>query len=143
MLYKFSIPSINDVKLVKIPKITDSRGSLSFAESNRHIPFDVLRVFYLYDIQSGESRGAHAHKECQHFIIAIHGSFDVVIDDGRRKKTYHLNSPDEGLYVPPMIWDEELNFSKGAVCLVLASHPYDESDYIRNYEDYLAMQAPF
>ncbi len=141
--YKSSIPSINDAQLITIPKISDARGSLSVLEQWQHVPFDIKRIFYLYDIATGQSRGAHAHKECHHFMIAISGSFDVLLDDGRYKKTITLDAPDKGLYVPPMIWDEELNFSKGAVCLVLTSHPFDEDDYIRSYDRYLGMQAPF
>jgi dTDP-4-dehydrorhamnose 3,5-epimerase-like enzyme len=141
--YKSLIPSITDAKLIEIPKISDERGSLSVLEQLNHVPFDIKRIFYLYDIAKGQSRGAHAHKECHHFMIAISGSFDVLLDDGRRQKTITLSSPDMGLYVPPMIWDEELNFSEGAVCLVLTSHPYDENDYIRSYDRYLGMQAPF
>ena len=141
MSYNTSLPSLSDVKLIKIPKISDERGSLTFIEQKRHFPFDVQRVFYLYDIAKGESRGAHSHKECEHFIIALNGSFDVLIDDGHEKKLIRLDSPDYGLYVPPMIWDEELNFSKGAICLVLASLPYDESDYIRSYDDFLDLTS--
>lgn len=141
MSYKTALPSIDDVKLIKIPKISDARGSLTFVESNKHFQFDVQRIFYLYDIAEGESRGAHAHRECHHLLIAINGSFDVSIDDGHSKSIVHLDKPDYGLYVPPMIWDAELNFSKGAICLVLASLPYDESDYVRSYDEFLKLTA--
>jgi dTDP-4-dehydrorhamnose 3,5-epimerase-like enzyme len=127
----------NDKKLmasvIALPKISDIRGNLSVIEQNKHIPFDIQRVFYLYDIASGESRGGHAHRECHQFLIALNGNFDVLIDDGETKKTITLNEPHKGLHIPPMIWAEELNFSQGAICLVLASLPYDESDYIRSY----------
>lgn len=141
MSYKTVLPTIDDVKLLKIPKISDARGSLTFVESHKHFPFDVQRIFYLYDIAEGESRGAHAHRECHHLLIALNGSFDVSIDDGHNKSIVHLDKPDYGLYVPPMIWDAELNFSKGAICLVLASMPYTESDYIRSYDEFLQLTA--
>jgi dTDP-4-dehydrorhamnose 3,5-epimerase-like enzyme len=123
--------------VVILPKISDKRGSLSVIEENKHIPFDIQRVFYLYDITTGESRGGHAHRDCHQFLIALNGSFDVLIDDGETKTTITLNEPHKGLHIPPMIWAEELNFSKGAICLVLASLPYDESDYMRSYSTFL------
>ena len=108
-------------------------------EQNRHIPFDIQRVFYLYDIAVGESRGGHAHRACHQFLIALNGSFDVLIDDGTHKKIIHLSEPNQGLHIPPMIWAEELNFSQGAICLVMASLPYDESDYIRSFSAFSEM----
>lgn len=123
--------------LISLPKITDKRGSLSVIEQNQHIPFDIQRIFYLYDIATGESRGGHAHKDCHQFLIALNGSFEVLIDDGETKQIIALTEPHQGLHIPPMIWAEELNFSQGAICLVLASLPYAESDYIRSYSDFL------
>jgi dTDP-4-dehydrorhamnose 3,5-epimerase-like enzyme len=122
--------------LINLPKISDKRGNLSVVEQNKHIPFDIQRIFYLYDIATGESRGGHAHKDCHQFLIALNGSFDVLLDDGTTKKTIALTEPHQGLHIPPMIWAEELNFSQGAICLVLASLPYDEGDYIRSYPDF-------
>lgn len=128
-------------KLISLPKISDKRGSLSFAESQRHLPFDIKRVFYLYDIAEGESRGSHAHKECHQFLIALNGSFDVLVDDGDKKEVFHLTEPNVGLHIPRMLWATELNFSQGAICLVFASLPYDESDYIRDYGDFIEVIA--
>ena len=128
-------------KLISLPKISDKRGSLSFAESQRHLPFDIKRVFYLYDIAEGETRGSHAHKECHQFLIALNGSFDVLVDDGDKKEVFHLIVPHIGLHIPPMLWATELNFSQGAICLVFASLPYDESDYIRDYGDFIEVIA--
>lgn len=128
---------INDCKIVDLPKITDPRGNLTFVESNRHIPFSIQRVYYLYDVPGGSERGGHAHKALNQLIIAIAGSFDIHIDDGLAKKTIHLNRSHYGLYVCPMIWREIDNFSSGAVCMVLASDYYDESDYYRNYNQFL------
>lgn len=126
--------------LISFPKISDKRGSLSFLEGNRHVPFDIKRVFYLYDIAEGEHRGAHAHKACHQFLIPLNGSFDVLIDDGYGKTLFHLDKPYVGLHIPPMLWATELNFSKEAICLVMASLPYDEGDYIRQYSDFLALR---
>ncbi len=126
--------------LISFPKISDKRGSLSFLEGNRHIPFDIKRVFYLYDIAEGEHRGAHAHKECHQFLIPLNGSFDVLVDDGYEKTLFHLDKPYVGLHIPPMLWATELHFSKEAICLVMASLPYDEGDYIRQYSDFLALR---
>jgi dTDP-4-dehydrorhamnose 3,5-epimerase-like enzyme len=128
---------ISDCKVINFPKITDPRGNLTFLEGNRHVPFDIKRIFYLYDIPTGESRGAHAHKELHQLLICLSGSFDVALDDGTEQKTVHLNRPWQGLHIPPMIWAAELNFDPGSVCLVLASMAFNESDYFREYEDYL------
>ncbi|MNS90793.1 TDP-4-oxo-6-deoxy-alpha-D-glucose-3,4-oxoisomerase [compost metagenome] len=105
--------------------------------NNVEIPFSVKRVFYLYDIPGGESRGAHAHKECHQFLVASSGSFEVLLDDGKTQRLVQLNRPYIGLHIPPGIWASEVNFSSGSICLVLASHTYDEKDYIRNYQEYL------
>lgn len=128
---------IEHCRIIDLPKITDPRGNLTFVEQGRHIPFDIQRVYYLYDVPGGSERGGHAHKELSQLIIAMSGSFDVVINDGCGEKRYHLNRSYYGLYVCPMIWRELDNFSSGAVCLVLASNLYDESDYYRDYNLYL------
>ncbi len=122
---------------INLPKIVDLRGNLTFIESNRHIPFDIKRVFYLYDIPTGEDRGAHAHKELHQFLICLSGSFDVSLDNGKQNGIVHLNRPWMGLHIPPMIWASEINFDSGSVCLVLASDYYDENDYIRNYSQFI------
>ena len=129
--------SLNDCKLIDLPKIADARGNLTFVEGGRHVPFDIKRVYYLYDVPGGAERGGHAHKDLHQLIIAMSGSFDIVLDDGRQKKRIHLNRSYYGLYVCPMIWREMDNFSSGAVCLVLASNLYDASDYYREYADFL------
>jgi hypothetical protein len=128
---------LNDCKIINLPKLTDPRGNLTFIEGNRHIPFDIRRIYYLYDVPGGGERGGHAHKDLCQLIIAISGTFDVILSDGRDKKRFHLNRSFQGLYVCPMLWRELDNFSSGSVCLVLASNVYDESDYYRNYEEYL------
>lgn len=128
--------SLNDCKLIDLPKIADARGNLTFIEGGRHVPFDIKRVYYLYDVPGGSERGGHAHKDLHQLIIAMSGSFDIVLDDGQNKKRIHLNRSYNGLYVCPMIWREMDNFSSGAVCLVLASNFYDEADYYRNYGDF-------
>ena len=129
---------IENCKLIDLPKIADPRGNLTFIETGTHIPFDIQRVYYLYDVPGGAERGGHAHKALDQLIIAMSGSFDVVLDDGYKKKRYHLNRSYFGLYVCPMIWRELDNFSSGSVCLVLASNRYDEADYFRNYDEFLA-----
>lgn len=128
---------LRDCQIIDLPKITDPRGNLTFIENSKHIPFKVERVYYLYDVPGGAERAGHSHKELQQFLIAISGSFDVLLDDGRSKFKFHLNRSYYGLYIPPMIWREIDNFSSGSVCLSLASTLYDEADYYRNYEDFL------
>jgi WxcM-like, C-terminal len=130
---------LDDCRLLQLPKIEDRRGNLTFIEANRHVPFAIERVYYLYDVPGGAERGGHAHKGLHQFLVAMSGSFDVKIDDGHRKATFHLNRSYSGLYLCPMIWREIDNFSSGAVCMVLASTPYDESDYLRDYEQFVAM----
>ena len=127
---------VNNCKIIELPKISDPRGNLTFIEANRHVPFDIERVYYLYDVPGGAERGGHAHKALHQLIIAMSGSFDVVLDDGRQKKRIHLARSNYGLYVCPMIWRELDNFSSGSVCMVLASNKYEESDYFRNYEEF-------
>lgn len=129
---------LNDCRIIDLPKISDPRGNLSFIEGGQHIPFDIKRVYYLYDVPGGSDRGSHAHKNLHQFIVAMSGSFDVVLNDGREKKRFHLNRSYYGLYVCPMMWRELDNFSSGAVCVVLASSRYDESDYIRSYDQFVA-----
>lgn len=128
---------LRDCMLVDLPKISDPRGNLTFIEGQRHIPFDILRVYYLYDVPGGAERGGHAHKALRQLIIAMSGSFDVVLDDGREKRRVHLNRSYSGLYICPMIWRELDNFSSGSVCMVLASNAYDEADYYRDYDAFL------
>lgn len=129
--------SIADCKIIELPKITDPRGNLSFIEGGQHIPFDIKRVYYLYDVPGGSDRGSHAHRKLHQFIVAMSGSFDVVLDDGKEKRRFHMNRSHYGLYVCPMMWRDLDNFSSGAVCMVLASERYDETDYIRDYEQFL------
>jgi hypothetical protein len=133
--------SVPSSQLISLPKIADARGNLTFIEGNRHIPFEIKRVFYLYDIPGGADRGGHALKCCHQFLIAISGSFDVVLLDGKEKQCIHLNRSYHGLHIPPMIWREMDNFSSGSVCLALASTPYDASDYFRDYHEYLKALA--
>lgn len=128
---------INKCKLIQLPRINDARGNLSFIEGGNHIPFDIRRVYYLYDVPGGAERGGHAHKGLHQLIIAMSGSFDVILDDGYEKKRIHLNRSYNGLYVCPMMWRELDNFSSGSVCMVLASSKYDENDYYRNYADFI------
>ena len=128
--------NLNICKLVDLPKITDPEGNLTPIEGGRHVPFDIMRVFYLYDVPGGATRAGHALKTCQQFIIAMSGSFDVVLDDGTDTKRYHLNRSYTGLYVPALIWRELENFSSGSVCTVLASEVYDEKGYYRDYEEF-------
>ncbi|GIW99737.1 MAG: hypothetical protein KatS3mg111_3070 [Pirellulaceae bacterium] len=123
--------------IIDLPKIEDARGNLTFIEGGRHVPFDIKRVYYLYDVPGGAERGGHAHKELEQLIVAMAGSFDVVLNDGKETKRFHLNRSYYGLYVCPMIWRELDNFSSGSVCMVLASNLYDENDYFRNYQQYL------
>ena len=129
--------NIDNCRIVELPKITDPRGNLTFIEGGDHIPFDIQRVYYLYDVPGGAERGGHAHKGLHQLIVAMSGSFDVVLDDGKNKKRVHLARSYYGLYVCPMIWRELDNFSSGSVCMVLASNKYDESDYYRNYSDFM------
>ena len=129
--------SIKDCSLVELPKISDRRGNLTFVEGGRHVPFDIRRVYYLYDVPGGSTRAGHAHRALSQLIIAISGSFDIHIDDGCERKTIHLNRSYFGLSVCPMIWREIDNFSSGAVCMVLASDYYDELDYYRDYNDFI------
>ena len=129
--------SVFDCSLCELNKMHDDEGNLTFMYENVHVPFNINRVFYSYDIPGGEDRGAHAHKKCHQFLIAASGSFEVVLDDGINKRTVLLNRPFWGLHVPPGIWASEQGFSSGSICLVLASEGYDAEDYIRDYDEYL------
>lgn len=128
--------SLEQAKLIDLPKIADRRGNLTFIEGGGHIPFDIKRVYYLYDVPGGESRGGHAHRDLEQCIIAASGSFDVILDDGFRRKKFSLNRSYYGLYIPRLVWRELENFSSGSVCLVLASEHYDPSDYFYDYDDF-------
>lgn len=132
--------SVFDCSLLVLPKIENRAGNITPIENSKHIPFAVKRIFYLYDVPGGESRGAHAHKKCHQFLVAASGSFEVLLDDGQTKRIVQLNRPYVGLHIPPGIWASEINFSSGAICLVLASEFYDESDYVRDYNHFLAIQ---
>jgi hypothetical protein len=128
--------SIKECSIVNLPKIADPRGNLTFIEGGRHVPFQIQRVYYLYDTPGGAERGGHAHKNLHQLIVAMSGSFDVILNDGAEKKRFHLNRSYYGLYVCPMIWRELDNFSSGSVCMVLASNFYDESDYYRDFQEF-------
>lgn len=130
--------SVNDCRIIELPKIQNPQGNLTFIENSHHIPFDIKRVYYLYDVPGGAERGSHAHKQLHQFIIAMSGSFDVILSDGRQERRFHLNRSHYGLYVCPMMWRYLDNFSSGAVCLVLASEMYSESDYIRDHDAFLS-----
>ena len=134
-------PNIENCRIIDLPIITDPRGNLTFIEAGRHIPFLIKRVYYLYDVPGGSRRAAHGHKSLYQLMIAMSGSFDVTLDDGSRKKRFHLNRSYNGLLITPMIWRDLDNFSSGSVCMVLASEHFDESDYYRDYGDFLKAVA--
>ena len=125
-------------RLIELPRVPDARGNLTFIESGRHVPFDIRRVYYLYDVPGGAARAGRAHKALQQVLVAMSGSFDVILDDGRERRVFQLNRSYLGLFIPPMIWREIGNFSSGAVCMALASDFYDESDYYRDYAAFAA-----
>ncbi len=129
--------TLDACRIIELPKVSDPRGNLTFVEGAVHVPFDIRRVYYLYDVPGGADRGGHAHKALHQLLIAMSGSFDVLVDDGRARRRFHLNRSYYGLYMPPMIWRELDNFSSGSVCLVLASAAYDEADYFRDYQEFL------
>jgi len=128
--------TVENCKLIELPKIHNPAGNLTVIQNGNFLQFDVKRVYYLYDVPGGSERGGHAHKKLYQLLIAVSGSFDVVVDDGKEKKKVQLNRPYYGLLIPPGIWREIINFSSGSVCLVLASHKYDETDYIRDYKEF-------
>lgn len=127
---------LSDCRRIDLPKITDTRGNLTFVEGGNHIPFDIKRVYYLYDVPGGSDRGEHAHKNLHQFVICMSGSFDILLNDGKDEQRFHLNRSYYGLYICPMMWRNLDNFSSGAVCMVLASHVYDEDDYIRDLDEF-------
>lgn len=129
--------TVFECNLIHLKQLGDRSGHITAVNNNEEIPFATKRIFYLYDIPGGESRGAHAHKECHQFLVAASGAFEVLLDDGKTKRLVLLNKPDIGLHIPPGIWASEINFSSGSICLVLASHEYNGEDYIRAYDDYL------
>jgi hypothetical protein len=129
--------TVFNCSFLELNSIKNRSGNITAIENGIDIPFNVERIFYLYDIPGGESRGAHAHKECHQFLVAASGSFEVMLDDGKLKKIVTLNQPYKGLHIPPGIWASEINFSSGAICLVMASHKYDENDYLRDYNEYI------
>lgn len=128
---------LEQCRLIELPRVDDRRGSLSFIEGGNHVPFHIARVYYLYNLPIEAERGSHAHKKLEQLMIAISGNFDVVLDDGINKRTFHLDRPNRGLLISRMHWRELASFSPGAVCMVLASLPYDKDDYIRNYQEFL------
>ena len=130
--------SVDECQLIELPKIADPRGNFTFVESGHHIPFDIKRVYYLYDVPGGATRAAHGHRKLSQVMIAMSGSFDVTLDDGRSRRKFHLNRSYFGLHIRPMIWRDLDNFSSGSVCMVLASEWYDEADYFRDYKQFLA-----
>ena len=139
-MYELKNANLSECRVIGLPKVDDARGNLTFIEGMSHVPFDIKRVYYLYDVPGGESRGGHAHRKLEQFIIAANGSFDVVIDDGYNSMRFHLNRSYYGLYIPRMVWREIDNFSSGSVCLVLASEHFDEEDYIREYDEFKTLK---
>lgn len=128
---------LGDCRIIHLPKVPDHRGNLTFIEGVKHVPFEIKRVYYLYDVPGGEARAGHAHKDQKQFIVAMSGSFDVILDNGVERRRVHLNRSYYGLYIHPMIWREIDNFSSGSVCLVLSSTFYTEEDYYRDYKEFL------
>lgn len=133
--------SVYNCSIIELPKVHYRAGNLTAVENFKNLPFPVRRVFYIYDIPGGKDRGAHAHRKCHQFLIAVSGSFEVEMDDGVNKKTVQLNRPNYGLHIPPGIWAAEKAFSSGSVCLVLASEPYDEQDYVRDYREFIELHS--
>lgn len=133
--------TVEDVKIIELPKFTDPRGNLSFVEQLNHIPFEIKRTYWIYDVPGGESRGGHAFKQNEEFIVALSGAFEVIVDDGKQKKSFQLNRSYYGLYVPAGLWREMKNFSTNSLALEFGSIHYDEKDYVRSYEEYLKLKS--
>lgn len=133
--------TVDDCRIMDLPRIYNPSGSLTPVYGGEHVPFDIARTYYLYDVPGGESRGGHAHRQLQQLIVSVMGAFDVILDDGSQKKTVRLDRAYYGLYVPNMMWRELVNFSSGGICLVLASLPYDANEYIREYEEFKALRG--
>jgi len=129
--------TLSSSRIIDLPQVHDERGNLTFIEGGRHVPFEIKRVYYLYDVPGGATRAGHAHKTLEQFIVAMSGSFDVTLDDGHHRIKFHLNRSYYGLYIPSMVWREIDNFSSGSVCMALASDYFDEADYYRNYADFV------
>lgn len=138
---KDDMATINDVKIIELPKFADPRGNLSFVEQNNHIPFEIKRTYWIYDVPGGEERGGHAYRQNEEFIVALSGAFDVVVDDGQQKKTFTLNRSYYGLYVPTGLWREMLNFSTNSLALEFGSTHYDKADYIRSYDEFIKLKG--
>jgi hypothetical protein len=128
--------SIDDCRLVELPVVHNPQGNLTFIEGDKHVPFDIARVYYLYDVPGGAKRGGHAHRDLQQLLVAMSGSLEIIVDDGQERRGIQLNRSYIGLYMPSMIWRELVDFSSGSVCMVLASAPYEEADYIRDYDEF-------
>lgn len=133
--------TIDDVKIIELPKFTDPRGNLSFVEQLNHIPFEIKRTYWIYDVPGGESRGAHAYRDNQEFIIALSGAFDVIVDDGKQEKRYTLNRSYYGLYVPSGLWRKMENFSTNSLALVFGSSNYDPNDYVLDYNEFVKLKS--
>ena len=131
---------MEEPRIIELPKFLDARGNLSFAQNNTHIPFEIKRTYWLYDVPGGEIRGGHAYRETEEFVIALSGSFDVIVDDGKEKETFHLNRSYYGLYIPKGMWREMDNFSTNSLALEFASTKYDPADYIRDYDEFLKLK---
>lgn len=131
---------MDEPRIIELPKFLDARGNLSFVQNNTHIPFEIKRTYWLYDVPGGESRGGHAYRETEEFVIALSGSFDVIVDDGKDKKTFHLNRSYYGLYIPKGMWREMDDFSTNSLALEFASTKYDSIDYIRDYDEFLKLK---
>ncbi len=131
------VTTVFDCSIIQLPQIKNRAGNITPVHGEKEIPFHIKRIFYLYDVPGGESRGAHAHKKCHQFIVAASGSFEVLLDDGKTRRIVQLNRPYMGLHIPPMMWASEINFSSGSICLVIASELYNETDYIRSYDKFL------
>lgn len=131
------VSPLDKVRIIEFPKICDPRGNLSFVEGGRHLPFNIRRVFYIYDVPGGETRGGHAHRECSTVLVAVAGSLTVRLTDGEKESTVYLNRSNKGVLIPPGIWNTMHDFTTGTVCVAFASHQYEEEDYIRDYDEFI------